>query len=85
MYRLLNLLNPKYPGIGIAAEDLWFQKGDYVKATWDLARWGANIQYKQGVTVNVYSWDTIRQCAKGITMFAPVGGLPNEWEICADT
>lgn len=82
--RLLeDLLSADYPGISVNSGDFWFQAGDYVKATWDLARWGADIPHTQGVKVAIYSWDTMRQCAKGITKFKPRGALPNEWEIVA--
>lgn len=46
---------------------LWTQPGDYRKARWDLARWGADAEldrrtYRQKVAL--YSWSTMTECAR---------------------
>lgn len=47
---------------------LWTQHGDYRKAEWDLAVWGAEAQF-EGCPVTICSWSTMTAIVKagGIT------------------
>jgi hypothetical protein len=81
---LLNELKSKYPGITFESEDFWFQKGDYVKSTWDLARWGVDLKHsvKGGTAfIQIYSWDTMHQCRDGVVLLEK--DTPHEYEVCA--
>lgn len=62
--------------ITIDPEDLWTQQGDYRKATWDLARWGAlkKTVNPKGINLHfsIHSWDTMTECLKkGFTVEGP--------------
>lgn len=88
---LLDALNKQFPdveGIGIAPTDFWFQKGDYVKMTWDLARWGADIPMPgTGLKITLHSWDTMKQCAKsGLELRHDIRDHNSmEFEVCANS
>lgn len=75
--RLAELLNDALkPDRPISASDLWMQKGDYRKATWDLARWGTYIRVN-GHPRTVCSFDTMTQCVRqGITVSTGDSGKP---------
>lgn len=67
--RLAELLNDALkPERPISASDFWMQHGDYRKARWDLARWGATVRVNGGDR-SVCSWDTMTECVrKGISV-----------------
>jgi|SRR6186713_198404 len=79
MALLEQALQTDYPGVNIDSSDLWFQEGDYRKATWDMAGWGANIPYGSR-HIKISSWDTMTACAKGLTLFTPKGAIVDEFE-----
>lgn len=85
--RLLDALAENYPNIAIGNDDFWFQNGDYRKSTWDLVAWGASIPYRAesgaNLKVSLHSWDTMKSCAKGLTLISHRSNLPNEFEVCA--
>jgi hypothetical protein len=83
---LLDALAPLYPGacLGIAAQDFWFQEGDYVKMTWDLARWAADIPIPgQPFKIRLYCWDTMTNCCGGLSLQKGKDDGPNEFEVIA--
>lgn len=62
--RLAELLNDALkPDRPISASELWTQKGDYRKVTWDLARWGTTVRVN-GADRSVCSWDTMTECVR---------------------
>ena len=62
--RLVDLLNDALgPDQPLRPDDLWTQRGDYRKARWDLARWGATIR-KGRADRSVCSWSTMTQCVR---------------------
>jgi len=42
---------------------IWQQRGDYRKAIWDLAVWGAQAEF-QDRRVSIYSWNTMTEIVK---------------------
>ena len=72
--------------VTVDPEDLWIQQGEYRKATWDLAPWGAFVKYQRDggkLMLAIHSWDTMTSCLKGITIIRPFHGSPTDREACA--
>lgn len=62
--RLAELLNDALkPDRPLSGSDLWRQRGDYRKARWDLACWGAYPRVN-GLPRTLCSFDTMTACVR---------------------
>lgn len=75
--------------VEVDAEDIWQQEGDYRKTTWDLARWGVNLDVRNPegarIHLSVSSWDRMGDCIRGLTITKTYRGLPGDRDVNANT